>query len=168
MKITSKIPGLITLLLCLLIIIECQSPESGALTEADKDYITNFYKNAVEGWNQGDRKPYLVRLAEDVNYMPSNNKIIVGYNAVKEYIYSHPEVVAEINPVEIIGDNKLAVVRGVFTIRSKEGQLLDEGKFLNVVEKNSDGKWLTTYDIFNSDLPLPVPAAEEPEETSGN
>jgi ketosteroid isomerase-like protein len=168
MKITTKIPGLITLLMCLFIFIECQSPESGALTEADKAYITNFYKNAVEGWNKGDREPYLARLAPDVNYMPSNNKIKAGYDAVKEYVYSYPEVVAEINPVEIIGDNKLAVVRGVFTIRSKEGQLLDEGKFLNVIEKNSEGKWLTTYDIFNSDLPLPEPPAEEPEETSGN
>ena len=141
-------------------------PESAELTEADKDYITNLYENAEEGWNQGDREPYLARLAQDVRFMAPNSKIKMGYEAVKEYVYSFPEIVVDLNVIEIFGNSSFAGVRGDYKIHDKNGQVLDEGKFLNVLQKNSEGNWLTTQDMHNSDLPLPEVPIEELDDNS--
>ncbi len=47
-----------------------------------------------------------------------------------------------------------------FTMQPATGQpTRDKGKYLVGVRRGTDGKWRLSYDIFNSDLPCPPPAA---------
>ena len=48
---------------------------------------------------------------------------------------------------------------GTYTIRDASGATVDSGSYLSVSHK-VNGKWLYYKDMYNSDRPLPAPAAE--------
>jgi len=49
-------------------------------------------------------------------------------------------------------------VRGSYQMTFESGAT-DFGKFLEIRRHQADGRWLVTLDMFNSDLPVPAPAA---------
>jgi ketosteroid isomerase-like protein len=54
----------------------------------------------------------------------------------------------------------MAYVTGHFSMTfSPDGEtnISDSGTFLEVRERQEDGSWLVTRDMFNSSLPLPAP-----------
>lgn len=57
---------------------------------------------------------------------------------------------------EIIGDNTLVSEEGTYEMFGKGGVSMDKGKYI-VTWKKEDGVWKKYRDIFNSDLPAPVP-----------
>lgn len=66
---------------------------------------------------------------------------------------------AKLTTTDAWGDENYVTEEGKFEIFAKDGSLLDKGKYL-VLWKNVDGKLLFFRDIFNSDLPIPAPAAK--------
>jgi ketosteroid isomerase-like protein len=66
--------------------------------------------------------------------------------------------------VEVSRASDLAYTMGVYQMASKDSRgkpLADQGKYVEVWKKQSDGKWKVVEDIFNSDLPLPAPAEKK-------
>ncbi len=66
--------------------------------------------------------------------------------------------------VEVAKSGDLACLSGTYelTINDPSGkQLNDHGKYVEVWEKQADGKWKCGADIWNSDLPASAPAAPE-------
>ncbi len=47
---------------------------------------------------------------------------------------------------------------GAFTITDATGTVVDSGSYLSV-SKKVNGKWLYVQDMYNSDRPVPAPAA---------
>ena len=43
------------------------------------------------------------------------------------------------------------------TILLDTGEMTDTGRFLWILKKHPDGRWLVTRDMFQSDQPLPSP-----------
>jgi len=66
--------------------------------------------------------------------------------------------------VEVAKSGDLACLSGTYelTINDPSGkQLNDHGKYVEVWEKQAEGKWKCGADIWNSDLPASAPAAPE-------
>ncbi len=66
--------------------------------------------------------------------------------------------------VELAKSGDLACLSGTYelTINDPSGKPLnDHGKYVEVWEKQADGKWKCGADIWNSDLPASAPAAPE-------
>jgi len=66
--------------------------------------------------------------------------------------------------VEVAKSGDLACLSGTYelTINDPSGKPLnDHGKYVEVWEKQADGKWKCGADIWNSDLPASAPAAPE-------
>ncbi|UZR97757.1 YybH family protein [Chondrinema litorale] len=148
-----------------LIVSACQPASSPELSEGDKKYMEMMTTDAYEGWNEGNREPYLARYSEDVVYMLPNGETVEGLNNVRDYVMNYPEgLTVKFPVVEFIGKGDLINVRGVFTIYNSEGTLVDKGKYLNVWQRNANDKWEVTHDIFNSDMPLPVQETNAQEE----
>lgn len=59
----------------------------------------------------------------------------------------------ELTTLEVWGDENYITEEGVFTVKSKEDNQLDKGKYL-VLWKKEDGKWKLHRDMSNTDLPL--------------
>jgi uncharacterized protein (TIGR02246 family) len=66
--------------------------------------------------------------------------------------------------VEVAKSGDLACVSGTYevTMNVPSGKPInDRGKYVEVWEKQADGKWKCGMDIWNSDLPAPAPSAVE-------
>jgi ketosteroid isomerase-like protein len=90
--------------------------------------------------------------------MPPNEAAITGRPRIRSWFDGAPTVSSydpEIDQVEVRGD--LAVVRGdysiTFTPKGAAGPLKDNGKWLEVRQKQADGSWKIAVDIFNSSMP---------------
>lgn len=122
------------------------------LSAKDREYILNTYKVMEEGWNKGDRTPYINRYNEKTFYMVPNQELLEGIDAIRAFVNSFPETKAEFETVEIWGSDNLAGVRGIYKSIDAQGNLLNKGKFISSWQKDKDGNWKITHDIWNSDL----------------
>ena len=139
------------LLVSVLLFTSCK-PSRSELTESDIQYIKELNTSAQDGWNRGDREPYVSRYATNAIYMPPNTETVVGKDAIRTFANALPEVKVKFNTEEITGSADYAYVRGAYTVTNPIDSLLDKGKFLSVWIKTDD-KWIVTNDIFNSDMP---------------
>ena len=65
----------------------------------------------------------------------------------------------KVSKVEVARAGDLAYVIGTYVLAMKPAN--ETGKLMEVWKKQADGKWKCIADTFNSDLPLPSPAAEK-------
>ncbi len=137
----------------------CRPPSQTELTELDKKYIADFTNDVEDGWNSGDREPYVDRFSKDAIYMPPNMETVIGKDAIRDLINSFPKINLHYEVAEIMGSAGYAYVRGAFEVTDSTDTLVDKGKFLSIWKKFPDENWLLTHDMFSSDLPLPT--AEE-------
>jgi len=132
--------------------------EEAALRAADAEWLKAFEEKDVEGM--------VSFYAEGASVFPPNAPIVTGREAIREM---WTELVA--NPgfalswkstkVEVAQSGELAWVQETyeFSLQGPDGKLQeDRGKAVLVWKKQADGRWKAVADIFNSDLPLPVPA----------
>jgi ketosteroid isomerase-like protein len=95
---------------------------------------------------------------ENATLMPPNQMMVQGRAAIRTFIKQQPPLSHFIaSVIEINGHGDLAYVRGTYQAVQESGAT-DHGKFLEIRRRETDGRWLITADIFNSDLPA-VPAA---------
>ena len=74
-----------------------------------------------------------------------------------EFLRSFPEITNfSIKAVEIDGCGDLAWVHGEYSMTlspADAASVDDRGKYIEIWNRQSDGIWKVTHDIFNSDLP---------------
>lgn len=121
------------------------------LSATDREYILNNYKVTEESWNKGDRSSYIDRYNENTFYMVPNQELLEGIDAIRVFVNSFPQLKAELEPVEIWGSTNQAGVRGTYINTDLQGTVLDKGKFISNWQKDKDGNWNITHDIWNSD-----------------
>ena len=132
------------------------SQSDNALTDKDKEYFQNVTVNAGQTFTKGDHTAWVDRYSSDALVMVPHMESLKGKEAIKEFGLSYPPVHIELSLVEILGTSNYANARGTYLINDTTGKFLDKGKFLNVWQKDSTGKWEMTHDIWNSDVPLPA------------
>ncbi len=130
------------------------TPATG-LSDEDRAYLENLIPSIGVSWNAGDRQPYVDRYANDAIYMVPNQTLLDNKAAIREFVYGFPDVKAKFTTMEIGGSSSLAYIRGIYVLTDPQGNLLDKGKFLDLMKKNADGHWEGTHDIWNSDMPAP-------------
>lgn len=149
-----------TVLCCLLVSAfffpSCKSSSPSVLTEVDKQYIRNLTANVEEGWNRGEREPYVSRFSDDAVFMAANMETVVGKDAIRSFANSFPKIKIKYFIIEIMGTEEYAYVRGAYNVTDPADTLLDKGKYISIWKKLPGNKWLLTHDIFNSDLPVSV------------
>ena len=94
--------------------------------------------------------------------MPPNGPAVEGRAALRAWMTAYPQMSDfKADVVEIDGIGDLAYVRGTYVVTlaavGRTPAMTDHGKWLEIARRQSNGRWLLTYDIFNSDVPLPAP-----------
>ena len=111
------------------------------------------------------------KLAESVDFvmangsvLPSNAAIATGHEAINKLFagyFALPEFTIEWHPtkVEVARSGELGYTTGAYQMSFNDpaGKTIENrGKYVTIWKKQDDGKWKVAYDIFNSDLPVPV------------
>jgi ketosteroid isomerase-like protein len=127
------------------------------LTAADLAEINRMYDSFGPSLVAGDWGKLLAHYTDDAVVMPPNSPPVVGLAAIREWAEAGPTFKSfAIEASEIVGEGSLAFVRGHYRmtieIPGVPQPIDDVGSFIEIREKQADGRWLLARDIFNSDL----------------
>jgi len=94
-------------------------------------------------------------------FMPPNQPAVEGRAAIQAWFAAFPALSEfTVQVVEIDGRGDVAYARGTYALTiaaaGRTPAMPDHGKYLEIRRRQSDGRWLTALDIFNSDVPLPT------------
>ena len=138
----------------------CAAPAPAGLTDADRTAIQAVTDEFVEHFLAGNFAGVASLYTEDAVLLPPNAQSVTGRAAIEELLSNFPPVTQfHLTIVTAEGTGDMAYVHGTFhmVMTGPDGSTIeDTGKFLEIRRKVGD-RWLLSYDIFNSDLPLPTP-----------
>ncbi len=107
-----------------------------------------------------DWDAFIEEYTEDTVLMPPHAPPLVGKAAVRSWAEAMPPITdftGENHEVMLFGD--VAVIRGryqmSFTVPDAPEPIQDVGSFLEVRQRQADGRWLLARNVFNTDLPMP-------------
>lgn len=131
--------------------------DANAIRQSVEDFTTSMLAAQWDTWTE--------LMTDDVAFLPPNGTIVSGKAAVRAFGEAFPKLTAFTSEaVDVAGAGDVAYARGTYAITANPagaGPMDDKGKWLGIYRKQPDGSWKLSYDVWNSDLPLPAagPAA---------
>ena len=165
---------LTALLTCVLVACTPASQNTGSTSSGDSDAVNNVRNEFISAFNSGDAAKVASLYATDAVVMPTHQPVITGRDAIQNYNKTFFETFTatiNISPIEtkVFGDR--ALDRGTYTMQltPKAGgsPIMDEGKYLVLLQRQADGSWKLTHDIDNTNMPLQTTAAQTAPPQSG-
>lgn len=131
---------------------------TAALTPEDRSAIST-YLIRLEQLQRSNNWQALTRLmTEDCVTMPPRRSAVEGRGAWLQWIHEKQIRVIDLSlrPVEFEGCGDLAFARcdyrWTYQVGGQAEKIVDSGKFMGVLRKQLDDKWLATHWMWNSDL----------------
>jgi len=139
---------------------------------ADRAAVEQVLRDQLTGTNRPGEEGadgYVSVATEDIIVLQPNAERVDGREAVRAYALAFTSadewsVSWTATQVEVAAAGDLAYAIGTYELSLKDAEgnaVADEGKFLNVFEKQADGSWKLSVISYNSDLP--VGGAGDPE-----
>lgn len=125
---------------------------------ADVKAIRTWVENYTEAINRADIERILSYESDDICYYPSNQPSFSGKENLRKWFISYfnyfsPTESINFGNFDVYDD--FAYLNGNYTIHGKIKQtgeeFTDKGKFTNFYKRLSDGSWICTQSIWNSD-----------------
>lgn len=138
------------------------NPGAGSvLTDLDRAAIFKTDSLFEIAANSGSPDSVTRVYAEDASLMPPNVPVVTGREPIRQYwgrVMDQQNLHFEIDTDELEGRGDLAYLRGHFKLTASPkakgaAAMSDQGKFVQVFQRQADGGWRIVIDIYNSDLP---------------
>jgi uncharacterized protein (TIGR02246 family) len=136
-------------------------------TPGDTAPIAEMRDKYIAAFNAGDAAGVAALFAEDAVSMPDHHVALEGRAAIESYMrdtFAQYTTNITVTPgeTEVMGD--IAHEHGSFTttITPKAGgnAMTDTGKYLVILKRGSDGRWLIHHDIDNANVAPPTPSSQ--------
>lgn len=159
--------GLTNFLLALLIT-GCSAPQQPATdTKADEAAVRQAdlnWSKAAEAADWSDSTGYFSFLLDDVVFLPPNEPMWSGKAAAMEKLnayFTTPGFSAKWEPSQVGVSSDVGYTIGNYDMLMKDSTgtnaVLENGKYLAVWKRQSDGKWKVAAESFNSNAPAEPP-----------
>jgi ketosteroid isomerase-like protein len=146
--------------LAMLLVAGC-SNESGPSFADDLAAITGFNERYLASINNEDIAALSALTTDGHIMLPPNQQPVVGKtanDAMNGGAFERYEFSETWQPVETVIDGDLAFQRGTFTTiatpRGAGDRLEVSGSFMRIYQRQANGEWRMTRDMFNSSTPL--------------
>jgi ketosteroid isomerase-like protein len=144
----------------------CQkATDSAAFEKQAKADVRAF----LPAFNAGDADTILAQYAPDAEVLAPGNPRVTGHDAIRALVQKlSGELKAGGVTLEAVDDDKAAASgdlgyhSGSYVVKDASGAVVESGKYLAVMQRQADGKWLMIRDTWNSDSPPPAPPPAEP------
>lgn len=112
--------------------------------------------------NGGDVDTLVDIYSDDARLMPPNAPMSESRDAIREAFSGMIEDGIKVYLTSITAEvsGGLGYHVGTYVVKSADDEQLDDGKFMEVWQQDANGQWHITNDIWNSDEPQQVAAAE--------
>ena len=136
-------------------------------TPGDTTPVAEVRNKYVAAFNAGDAAGVAALFAEDAVSLPAHHAALEGRAAIESYMrdtFAQYTTNITVTPgeTEVVGD--IGHEHGAFTItmtpKTGGNAMTDTGKYLVVLKRGSDGRWLLHHDIDNTTAPPPTPASQ--------
>ncbi len=139
----------------LFITMSCQSVKNKSSITAIET-ITAISSSRAQAFNEGNAAGIAKYFTEDAYLMAPDLETQRGQKAIEAYyqaIFDQYETVLESGYEDVVVEGNLAYGRGfakvTLTDRKTKEKSYTTAKYLNILERQIDGSWLTTHDIWN-------------------
>lgn len=112
-------------------------------------------KKFIDGAAKHDAAIIVTAYTEDAEAFPPNSDVVKGRPALQKLWQSVLDsgiAAFDLKTTEVEADGNLAYEAGTYTMKTKDGQVADRGKYC-VVWKKVNGQWLLHRDIWTTSLP---------------
>ena len=128
------------------------------LTEADLKNIDEMTQIAMNAAVAGNFDAWAAIFVDDAVINPPNEPAVKGRDAIRAWMKKLPPITEfKLINEKIEGRDDLGYVVGTYTmtmtIPGAPKPVIDSGKFVTILRKQPDGRWLCAVDMFSSDLP---------------
>jgi ketosteroid isomerase-like protein len=128
-----------------------------SLSEADLRKIDDITQTAMNAALARDFATWAALFLDDAVVNPPNEPAVKGRAAIRAWLEKFPPMTEfKLNNEKVEGRDDLAYDYDDYT-PGAPGPVKDSGKFVTVLRRQPDGRWLCAVDMFSSDLPPPPP-----------
>lgn len=141
--------------------ISCAAPASRGLSAADVAANKALSEHFKERVMAKDWAAVGASYTADAILLPPNSPAIKGRAGIQAYFMGFPPA-SEVILVDdtVYGEGDVAVAVGHYKLTlAVPGNPVDSGNFLDVRQRQADGTWLYTADMFGTAIPAPAPPA---------
>ncbi len=142
------------------LVTSCAPPPGNQFTEADEATIRASEEDFQEAIDTRDWAAIAALYTDDAVLMPPGQPTVKGQTGVEAWHAATPEGVhVQLAVVEISGSGDMAYVHGTYTMTMPAGDTTATatGKYLEIRNRQADGSWPISVDIFNADAPTGPP-----------
>jgi uncharacterized protein (TIGR02246 family) len=132
------------------------------LSQADIKKIDETNEIATKAAVAKDFATWAGLFLDDAAVYPPNEPAVKGRAAIRAWLEKLPPITEfKLINVKVEGREDLAYVLGTYTMTmappGAPGPVTDSGKYVTVLRRQTDGRWLAVVDMFSSDLPASSP-----------
>ena len=132
------------------------------LSQADVRKIDEATQTAMKAALAKDFATWAALFLDDGVLNPPNEPAVKGRTAIRAWLEKFPPITEfKLKNEKVEGREDLAYVLGTYNMTiippGAPGPVKDYGKFVTVVRRQADGRWLVAVDMFSSDIPAAVP-----------
>ncbi len=136
----------------------CQ-PAAPQFTAADETTVRGMFDSTVAHLNAGRFDSWAAQFSDNTLFQPPNEKTVNGRSAIAAWIKALPPIESvSFSNVQVSGEGNTAYGSSAYVLKLKD-MPADTGKQLAVFRRGANGTWQVVAVNFNSDVPLPTPAA---------
>jgi uncharacterized protein (TIGR02246 family) len=166
MKLVESMRGFIVPLLAIIAGFLISLPSEGQtgkrLSASDLKNIDDITRVAMNAALARDFATWASLFLEDAVINPPNEPAVKGRAAIRAWLEKFPPMTEfKLKNEKVEGGDDLGYVLGTYTMTitppGAPGPVKDSGKFVTIVRRQPDGRWLCAVDMFSSDLPPPPP-----------
>lgn len=139
-----------------IVLVSCQAVEKKTISD-EIAAITAISAERAKAFNDGNANGIAIHFTADAFLMAPESETKIGREAIQAYyqaIFDEFDTELESGYENVKVDGDLAYGRGFakvwLTPKSGGEKIYSESKYLNILERQSDGTWKTTHDIWNS------------------
>jgi uncharacterized protein (TIGR02246 family) len=139
-----------------------EAQPSKGLSQADLRKINESNDIAMKAAVSKNFAAWAALFDDDAAVYPPNEPPVKGRAAIHAWLEKLPPITEfTLVNVKVDGREDLAYVLGTYTMTmappGAPGPVKDAGKFVTVLRRHADGRWLVAVDMFSSDLPAAPP-----------
>jgi uncharacterized protein (TIGR02246 family) len=166
MKLIERRRGFAVLLLAVIAGFLISLPSEGqtgkSLSAADLKNIDDITQVAMNAALARDFATWAALFFEDAVIYPPNEPPVKGRAAIRAWLEKFPPMTEfKLKNEKVEGREDLGYVLGTYSMTiiplGAPGPVKDSGKFVTIVRRQPDGRWLCAVDMFSSDMPPPPP-----------
>jgi uncharacterized protein (TIGR02246 family) len=145
-----------------LISLSSEGQTGKSLSAADLKNIDDATQTAMNAALARDFATWAALFLEDAVINPPNEPAVKGRAAIRAWLEKFPPMTEfKLNNEKVEGREDLAYLLGTYSMTitpsGAPGPVKDSGKYVTIMRRQPDGRWLCAVDMFSSDLPPPPP-----------